>query len=94
MATVATSIRLPEELHEKIAALAQATGRNKSWLFTEAISRYIDEEAWQLQAIDEGMQSAESEPLTPHDEVVADLLRRGLVTEESLAAARERLTGA
>jgi predicted transcriptional regulator len=94
MSARVTSIRMTEELYRQVDGLARATGRNKSYLLTEAISRYVEEEAWQIQAVDEGIQSAETEPLSTHAEVVADLLQRGLVTEESLAAARERLADA
>lgn len=90
MATTVTSLRLPEDLHAQVEALAKATGRTKSYLMTEAISRYVEEESWQLVAVDEGIRSAETEPLTTQDDLVADLLRRGLVTAESLVAARER----
>jgi len=93
VATMVTSLRLPDELRERIDALAKATGRNKSYLLTEAISRYVDEEAWQIAAVEEGIRSAETEPLTAQDDLVDDLLRRGLVTEDSLVEARRRLAG-
>ncbi len=86
-----TSLRLPDELRERVDALAKATGRNKSYLLTEAISRYVDEEAWQIAMVEEGIHSAETEPLTAQDDLVDDLLRCGLVTEASLIEARRRL---
>jgi len=91
VATIVTSLRLPDDLRERVDALAKATGRTKNYLLTEAISRYVDEEAWQIAAIDEGIHSSETEPLTTQDDLVDDLLRRGLVTEDSLAEARRRL---
>ena len=92
MVTTVTSIRLPEDLYERIEALAKATGRAKNYLLMEAISRYVEEEAWQLAAIEKGIQSSETEPTITQDDLLSDLLQRGLVTEESLAAASEHLT--
>ncbi len=57
MAQTITSIRLPDELREKVEGLARATGRSKSFLMQEAIEHYVENEAWQLARIDEGIQA-------------------------------------
>lgn len=37
------AIRLPTELEERLALLAQRTGRSKSFLACEAIERHVDD---------------------------------------------------
>ena len=79
-----TSIRLTDEAKAKLAALTAATGRSQSWLLNEAITRYLEEEAWQLQAIEEGLQDAEEGRLVSMAAASAELLHRGWVTEVDL----------
>lgn len=80
MVTEVTSIRLPKEIKAGIDALAQATGRSKNYLLTEAIMQYLENEAWQIARIEEGLRSADAGRLIPHDEVVAGLIEKGLST--------------
>ena len=39
----AMSIRLSDEVSERLNNLAEATGRSKTYYVTEAISRYLDD---------------------------------------------------
>ena len=43
MKTTMMGIRLPEELDQRLAALAQRTGRTKTYYAREAILRYIED---------------------------------------------------
>ena len=81
-----TSVRLTDEAKAQLAALTAATGRSQSWLLSQAITRYLEEEAWQLQAIDEGLQDAEEGRLISTAAASAEILHRGWVTEADLAA--------
>jgi len=45
MTTAILTLRVPEEIKEKLDKLAQATHRSKSFLAEEAIARYLDLEA-------------------------------------------------
>lgn len=92
MEMVITSVRIPVEVKSRIEALAKATGRSKSYLLSEAITQYVENEAWQIAQIDEGLRSADAGRLIPHDEVVAGLIEKGMVTPEGLERARERLS--
>lgn len=81
-----TSVRLTDEAKAQLAALTAATGRSQSWLLSEAITRYLEEEAWQLQAIEEGLQDAEEGRLVSMEAASAELLHRGWVAEVDLVA--------
>lgn len=84
--TATTSVRLTDEAKAQLAALTAATGRSQSWLLSQAITRYLEEEAWQLQAIEEGLQDAAEGRLASMAAASAELLQRGWVTEADLAA--------
>ena len=81
-----TSVRLTDEARAKLAALTAATGRSQSWLLSEAIARYLEEEAWQLQAIEEGLQDADGGRLVSMAVASTELLDRGWVSEVDLVA--------
>jgi predicted transcriptional regulator len=53
------SIRVKDELKEKLESLAEATQRSKSFLATEALERYIKLESWQVAHVEEGMKQAD-----------------------------------
>lgn len=54
------TVRLDPELKAKLDALAASTKRSRSWLAAEAISQYIEQEAWQIQCIEEAVALADS----------------------------------
>lgn len=69
MAKKQTSFRFSEETTSKLESLAAATGRDKTFLATEAIDRYYDIEAWQINAIQEGIQSLNEGKYITHEEL-------------------------
>ena len=74
-----TSVRLSEDLATQVDSLAAALARPKSWVIEQALTRYVAEEAWQVQAISEAMNEYLAEAATGHvegrdfDEVMNDL---------------------
>src|SRR5437773_2539792 len=71
----ATSVRLDEELASKLDALAISMDRPKAWLIEQAIRSYVEEQAWQVQAIREAMEDYRSgkAELVPHEQVMERL---------------------
>ena len=75
MPTSVLTLRIPEEIKAKLDKLARATHRSKSFLAEEAISRYIDLEAWQIGEIEQAIQEADQGDFAnPSD--LADLLKK------------------
>jgi len=68
--TSAVSLRLEPELDDKLAAGA-APDRPKSWVIEQAIREFVELQAWQLAAIDEGIADGDAGRLVPHERVVA-----------------------
>jgi RHH-type transcriptional regulator, rel operon repressor / antitoxin RelB len=60
MAESATlTIRLPKEDLERLEILARDTRRSRSFLAAEAIANYVKYHEWKIQAVREGIASAE-----------------------------------
>jgi predicted transcriptional regulator len=70
-----TSVRLEDDLSERLDALAVSVNRPKTWLIEEAIRRYVEEQSWQVQAIQEALDDYRSgkAELVPHDQVMQRL---------------------
>ncbi len=90
MAQAITSIRLPDELRQKVESLARATGRSKSFLMQEAIEQYVENEAWQVVQIEEGIQADDADDHVPAGEMETFWAR--VTTPESMARAESYIT--
>ena len=59
MKSATVSAKLEPSIAEKLDLLAKATARSRSFLVAEAIETYVKNQAWQIQAIQEGIQEAD-----------------------------------
>lgn len=53
------TLRLNNEIKNKLDKLANATKRSKSFLAAEAINRYLETEAWQIGEIEQALIEAD-----------------------------------
>jgi predicted transcriptional regulator len=68
--TAATlTVQLSEVDKERLAALAEATGRSESLLAAEAVSEYLALQEWQVSAIEAGIASLDREGGIAHEAV-------------------------
>jgi predicted transcriptional regulator len=63
------TVRLASETKRKLDKLARATGRSKSFLTHHAILTYLETEAWQMNAIHEGLRQADAGGFIEHSAV-------------------------
>jgi predicted transcriptional regulator len=49
--TQSVSIRLDEEVLNKLDVLTKAAERSRAWLMAHAIEQYVQHESWQIEAI-------------------------------------------
>jgi RHH-type rel operon transcriptional repressor/antitoxin RelB len=56
--TSTLTVRVASEIEKRLAKLASATARSKSFLAAEAIEEYLAVQEWQVQAILEGKKAA------------------------------------
>jgi RHH-type rel operon transcriptional repressor/antitoxin RelB len=69
MATL--NLRIADDMKQQLDALAEATGRNKSFLAVEAIRAYLQQEAWQVAEIRQAIQEADAGDFADTTEVQA-----------------------
>ena len=67
--TLPVSVRLCPELNDQVAVIASSLDRSKSWVIEQAIKDYVDLQAWQLEAIEQGLREADAGNLIAHEEV-------------------------
>ena len=65
------SMRLPAELANQLGALAEATGRTKSFLAVQAIQDFVEREAWQVAEIKKALEEADAGDFSTDEEVAA-----------------------
>ncbi|HET7922067.1 MAG TPA: CopG family ribbon-helix-helix protein [Gammaproteobacteria bacterium] len=76
-ATTLISVRVPKDVAKRLANLADATDRSKSYIAGQAIEEFLTLQEWQIKAIREGMAEADAGKLLPHSEAVNRLKRWG-----------------
>ncbi|MBB3977312.1 putative transcriptional regulator [Rhizobium azooxidifex] len=67
------SLRVSDEMKDRLDQLAAATRRPRSFLAQEALAEYLDRHGWQVAAIDEAVEAAGDGQFASH-EAVADWL--------------------
>jgi predicted transcriptional regulator len=65
------TIRLNAELKEKLNRLAKDTRRSKSFLASEAVTRYVESEAEIVAGIHDGLKDVEAGRVQSHEDVMA-----------------------
>src|ERR1039458_9107256 len=64
------TVRIPSEISSKLDGLARDTKRSKAYLAGEAISSYVERNAWQVARIKDSLEDAKSgTPGIPHSEM-------------------------
>ena len=59
MKTATVSAKLDPKIAKKLELLVKATARSRSYLVAEAIETYVEDQAWQIAAIEEGIKEAD-----------------------------------
>jgi predicted transcriptional regulator len=59
MKTATVSAKLDPKIAKKLELLVKATARSKSYLVAEAIETYVEDQAWQIEVIKEGIKEAD-----------------------------------
>ena len=78
--TTTMTLRISKELKDRVEQLAAHTKRSKSYLAAEAITEYVDLNAWQVEAIGRAVAKADAGGPSSSDEdanAYLDALRRG-----------------
>lgn len=71
--TQTTSFRIDDELGTQLDALATTLDRPKGWVIEQALRRYIEDEGWQIAAIQDALKTVQdgTGDLRTHEDVMA-----------------------
>ena len=75
---MAVSARLKPETAKKLEMLVDSTARSRSYLVAEAIETYVENQAWQIEAIQEGIKEANKAEFASEKEVRKTIEKWGL----------------
>ena len=78
------NVRLTPELNDRLAAVATRLDRPKSWVIEQAVKEFIDLQAWQIAAIEEGIRDADAGRVVAHEQVVAWIESWGQTDEKPM----------
>jgi predicted transcriptional regulator len=73
MNSTTMTIRVPMEVHDKLARLAQGTRRSRSFLAAEALAAYVDRELSIIQGIELGLADLAAGRTVPHDQAMKEV---------------------
>jgi predicted transcriptional regulator len=65
------TVRLEDEVKDRLERLADSTQRSKSFLAAEAIRQYVDTNEWQIAEIQQALAEADAGDFASDDEVAA-----------------------
>lgn len=71
------AFRVSREKAEILKKLVQSTERDKSWHLEKALDEYLVNQAWQIAAIEQGLDDSEAGRMVSHDQIRAWLLSWG-----------------
>ena len=69
MSTETLSIRIDSDTKDRLDRLAQQTRRSKSFLAAQAISAYLEDQAWQIGQVHKGIEDCDAGRVVPHEDV-------------------------
>jgi predicted transcriptional regulator len=67
--SVTVTARIPATLAKRLEAYAKAARRTRSWVIEDILERYVDNEMAFVEAVNEGIASADRGELVPQEEV-------------------------
>ncbi|MDF5356294.1 MULTISPECIES: CopG family ribbon-helix-helix protein [Vibrio] len=72
------SVRIPDDIEQKLTLLAESTGRTKSWITNQAIQDYLERELWQINEIKEALSEADAGHFASADDVKSAFSKWGV----------------
>jgi predicted transcriptional regulator len=73
MATEAFTVRAESDLVHQLDHLADSLDRSRNYLVNQALKEYLEQHAWQIEKITQGIAAADRGELVDHDEVMKEM---------------------
>ena len=67
----AISVRLGDEILQRVGQMAEAMDRSRAWLMAHAIRQYVEHEEWFVREVEKGIQAATDGQLVDHADIKA-----------------------
>lgn len=71
------SVRISNDVAQRLAKLAYTTERSKSYLAAQALEEFVALQGWQVKAIQQGIRQADTDKLAEHREAIKVLSKWG-----------------
>lgn len=71
------NVRVPISVFDQLEELAKATARTKSFVTVEALSSYLDAQAWQIREVTAALEEADRGEFATEEEVNAVFAKYG-----------------
>jgi predicted transcriptional regulator len=73
MATEAFTVRAESDIVHQLDHLADSLDRSRNYLVNQALKEYLEQHAWQIEKITQGIAAAARGELVDHDEVMKEM---------------------
>jgi predicted transcriptional regulator len=73
MATEAFTVRAESNLVNQLDHLADTLDRSRNYLVNQALKEYLEQHAWQIEKISQGIAAADRNELVDHDIVMKEM---------------------
>ena len=73
-----TTVRLDDNILDRVDGLAQALSRSRSWVINQAIGRFLEYEEWFVQEVKDGLAEVEKGEIANREEVIAKFRKWGV----------------
>jgi len=83
METVIVSGRIEKIISKRLDALSKSTARSRSFLIAEAVKAYVEDQAWQIEAIEAGVEAAKRGEFAPDEKVAKTFAKYGVNVDEA-----------
>lgn len=87
MAQQTTTIRLPEELRQRVDGLVEATGRSMKYHIQRAVEEYVERQSWQVGWTRQALSQARDGQGVALNEYVGQSIADGTITREGYECA-------
>ena len=73
MTSTTMTIRVPQDVRDKLDRISKATRRSRSYLSAEAVTAYVERELEVIEGIQRGLADVAAGRVVPHDEAMAEI---------------------
>lgn len=74
----ATTVRMDDQLLERVDGIAKSLSRPRSWVITQALERFVNYEEWYVQEVKDGLAEVERGEIATGKEVADSFKKWGL----------------